>query len=415
MKNKLKIILAVGFAVLLSGCVGTPDAEGWRYGQKSEFLQILERDKYASICNQQTLYAHAKESRNSKLMTKMLVAYTTNLANGCINLPAFNAAQDARKSKKFSSTYVPYLQEVNVNTIKMQIKAGQTIEQILKPYVPEYHQFFDLVNAYNRLGNDSNISSANLHIIRLNIERIKLMKSGLGEHYALVNIPEFKVRLIEKEKTAVSMKIVVGKKHMQTPVFSEDLQYITLNPQWSVPDSIARNEVIPDLLKDPSYLKRKRMVMRKTYDLKSKKLTPSMVDLRAYVGGKGEVPFKFIEVPSKWNGLGRVKFIFPNRHSVYMHDTQSKHLFKRTVRTYSHGCVRLEKPVLMLNYLATNYTSKKPEEVKKMYDSLKTSHLALTKRLPVHTVYMTAYVAQDGRLHFYNDIYDFDKLQKLTF
>ena len=415
MKNTLKIIVAVGFTVLLSGCVDVPDAEGWRHNQKSEFLQILEKDKYASICNQQALYTHAKESRNSKLMMKMLVAYTTNLANGCINLPEFNAAQDARKSKKFSSTYVPYLQEVNVNTIKMQIKAGQTIEQILKPYIPEYHQFFDLVNAYNRLGNDSNISSANLHKIRLNIERIKLMKSGLGEHYALINIPEFKVRLIEKGKTAVSMKIVVGKKHMQTPIFSEDLQYITLNPQWSVPDSIARNEVIPDLLKDPSYLKRKRMVMRKTYDLKSKKLTPSMVDLRAYVGGEGEVPFKFIEVPSKRNGLGRVKFIFPNKHSVYMHDTQSKHLFKRTVRTYSHGCIRLEKPVLMLNYLTTNYTSEKPEEVKKMYDSLKTSRLELTKRLPVHTVYMTTYVAEDGRLHFYSDIYDFDKLQKLTF
>ena len=163
------------------------------------------------------------------------------------------------------------------------------------------------------------------------------MKPGLGDNYALVNIPEYTVRVIDTNGTAVAMAVVVGQRKMQTPVFSANLQYVTLNPQWGVPDSIARNEVIPDLLKDPNYLTKNRMVMRSSYDLNSEKLTPSSVNLKAYVGGKGHVPFKFIEVPSEKNGLGRVKFIFPNQHSVYMHDTQSKHLFKRKVRTYSHG------------------------------------------------------------------------------
>ena len=411
MKNKLKIILVVGFAVLLSGCVGTPDAEGWRSSQKSEFLNILETDKYASICNQRALYQKVKETRNSQLMSRLLINYTHNLANGCI----VNPSQPMKVGKKTVEGYGIYRQDVHDSNIRMQLKAGQTIEQILKPYIPEYNQFSCLIKSHAALKKDPNTSSTTLRKIRLNIERTKLMKPGLGQNYALVNIPEFVVRVIEDKKTAVSMAVVVGKRKMKTPIFSADLSYITLNPQWSVPDSIARNEVIPDLLKDPAYLTKKRMVMRSNYNLSSTKLSPEMVDLEAYVGGSGPVPFKFIEVPSKRNGLGRVKFIFPNQHSVYMHDTQSKHLFKRKVRTYSHGCVRLEKPAVMLDYVAKHYTSTSAADIKTKYNSLKTHYVKITKRLPVHTAYLTTYVDDCNTVLTFNDIYGFDKSQKLNF
>ncbi len=412
---KIKIVLAVVSAMVLSGCVGTPDSEGWRNAQKSEFLEILKVDKYASICNQQALYAKVKESENSKLMSKLLVAYTNNLANGCIDLQSFEASQEEKQENKIATHYETYLQDVKASSITMKLRAGQSIEKILKPYVPEYDQFFDLMRRYTLLKKDPNTSKRTLRKIRLNIERVKLMKPGLGQNYALVNVPEYVVRIIEDKKTAVAMAVVVGKRKMQTPIFSADLSYITLNPQWNVPDSIARNEVIPDLLKNPNYLTEKRMVMRSSYDLNSEELTPDSVDLEAYVGGKGPVPFKFIEVPSTKNGLGRVKFIFPNRHSVYMHDTQSKSLFKRKVRTYSHGCVRLDKPVAMLEHISKNYTSTSAEEIQEKYDSLKTHYVKITKRLPVHTAYFTTYVDECGDLLVFNDIYGFDKSQKLNF
>ncbi len=408
---KMRILLAIAFAILLSGCVGTPDSEGWRYGQKSEFLKILETDKYMSICNQQALYAKVKESENSKLMSKLLVAYTENLANGCI----VNASQKETIVGKKVTTFGTYPQKVSGSDIKMKLKAGHSIEQILKPYVPEYDQFSCLTRSYNTLKKDPSTSADTLRRIRLNIERVKLMKPGLGQNYALINIPEFVVRIIEGKKTAIAMGVVVGKRRMKTPVFSEDLSYITLNPQWSVPDSIARNEVIPDLLKDPNYLTKHRMVMRSSYDLNSKKLTPGSVDLKAYVGGKGPVPFKFIEVPSKKNGLGRVKFIFPNHHSVYMHDTQSKHLFKRKVRMYSHGCVRLEKPNVMLDHIAEHYTATSAEDIDKKYDSLKTHYVKITKRLPVHTAYFTTYMDDCNNLLVFPDVYGLDKSQQLNF
>ena len=390
---RIRIVLALLFAFILSGCVGTPDSEGWRSAQKSEFLKILETDKYMSICDQQALYAKVKQSRNSQLMSKLLIAYSENLANGCI----------------VNSTG-GYKQTVSSSDIKMQIKAGQSIEKILHPYVPEYKQFNELIAKY-KLVEDP----ASKRKIRMNIERVKMLKPGLGKTYALVNIPEYIIRVIEKDKESVNMRVVVGTNKNQTPIFSADLQYITLNPTWNVPDSIARNEIIPKTLRNPGYLKSHRLVIRKDYNLNSPALSFNSVNPRAYVGGKGYVPFKFIETPSNKNALGRVKFIFPNHHSVYMHDTPAKSLFKRKTRAYSHGCVRLHKPKDMLEFISKNYTAHDYADVTAKYDSRKTHYLKITKRLPVHTAYLTTYVDESGKLLSFSDVYGYDKSQQLNF
>ncbi len=401
-KHNFKILIPIIVAMILSGCVGTPDAEGWRYGQKRDFLEILKTDKYLSICNQQRLYQQVKSTKNSKLMSRLLVAYTENLANGCID-------------KRTLGEYGVYRQKVSESDIKRKLKAGETIEQILKPYIPDFRQFNALVGQYHLLKKDNNASAKLLHTLRLNIERVKLMKPGLGHTYALVNIPEYVIRIVEKDKIALTMKVIVGTRKNQTPIFSENLQYIVLNPTWNVPDSIARNEIIPKTLKNPGYLKSHRLVMRRDYDLTSPALSFNSVNARAYVGGEGPVPFKFIEVPSNRNALGRVKFIFPNRHSVYMHDTPTKYLFKRKVRSYSHGCVRLENPQHMLKHIATNYTAHEYKEVQVKYNSKKTHYLKINKLLPVHTAYLTAYVDDKGKLSLFNDIYSLDKSQRLNF
>ena len=399
---KTKIVLAAVFAVILAGCVGPRDAEGWSSTQKSQFMKILASDKYVSLCNQKPLYEKVRQSQNSRLMTQLLVNYTDNLANSCID-------------RSTLGDYGAYWQKVSASDIQRKLMAGQSIEKILKPYVPEYQQFKLLSAKYKALQRTPGASPQALHKVRMSIERIKLMKPGLGKTYALVNIPEFRVRIIENDKTSVSMKVITGKKKNQTPIFSENLQYIVLNPTWNVPDSIARNEVIPGLLKDPNYLKKHRLVMRRDYNLDSPALSPSSVNLRAYKGGKGDVPFKFIEVPSDKNALGRVKFIFPNHHSVYMHDTPTKYLFKRKVRAYSHGCIRLQDPKGMLKYLTEHYTNYSFEEAMEKYNSYKTQYMKIVKKLPVHTAYLTAYVEEDGTLKLFPDIYGFDTKQKLNF
>jgi len=415
MKKRLSSIIVVLSALLFVGCVDTPDKEGWHSAQKSEFLDILKTDKYLSICNSSTLYEKILKDSNSVLMSRMLVEYAKNLANSCIDLKRFNALQKARNNVHFSSKFTTYLQKVNVKAIAMQLKAGQSIEQILSPYIPDYHQFSALLEQYHNLSENSDASEALLHKIRMSIERLKLMKPSLGDKYVLVNIPEFKVRVIEDNNTSISMRVITGRKNKQTPIFAAELKYIVLNPTWNVPNSIARHEIISRVIKDPSYLKRHRLVVRRDYNIASPAVTFNAEVAKAYIGGKGDVPFKFIEVASGRNALGRVKFIFPNENSVYMHDTPAKRLFKRKIRAYSHGCIRLGEPKKMLDFITTNYTSTPMKQVNKEYRSRKTNYVSVTKKLPIHTAYLTAYVKEDGKLYVFNDIYRYDKLQKLNF
>jgi len=399
--------------LMISGCVGTPDKYGWKSNQKDEFVEILKKDDYLSICRDESLANEVISHENSAQMTQMLYKYANNLANGCIDIASFKQAQSARKNDKFKTHFEVYKQKVSMSDIQAKLKAGWSISQILNPYVPKYREWTRLSSAYKSLKNEDNVTNEFLYKLRLNVERVKLLKPNVGSNYALINIPEFKVRIIENGKTSLAMKVVVGKYNLQTPVFGEDLQYIVLNPQWNVPDSIARNEIIPKALRNPNYLKSHRMEIHRDFNLNSPKLSLSQVNAKDYVGGKGFVPFKFIEVPSKKNGLGRVKFLFPNHYSVYMHDTQSKYLFNRKVRMYSHGCIRLQKPNEMLKYIITHYTNTPWEKAIEMYDSLKTHYIHLTKRLPVHTAYFTIYIDDDGAIQEFKDIYDFDKLQHL--
>jgi hypothetical protein len=416
MKNRLMYVSVFIGLWLLSGCaeviVGDKD---WSFSQKQDFMDILDEDKYLSICDKQALYQEIKQTNSSKRMSEMLLAYIYNMENSCIDMGGFKTVQRQRKNNGIETSYTTYEKPINNGNIMLQLQAGVSIDEILAFYVPKNEQFSKLLNAYKVLSKLKTLEEPKLQKLRLNIERVKLMNNHLGEDYILVNIPEFMVRVKKAGETTLKFKIVVGKKHLQTPIFAEQLKYVTLNPQWSVPDSIARNEIIPALLKNSNYLKGHRMVVRKTYDLNSEKVSPSISDLKAYRGGKGHVPFKFIEVPSRSNALGRVKFIFPNAHSVYMHDTQMKKLFKHSVRSYSHGCVRLEKPNALLNYVTSHYTTKTLAEVDRWYKSMKTHYLKLSTKVMVHTVYMTAYIKSDGNLVMFDDIYSYDKYQKLNF
>lgn len=413
---KFKILFTMVIAIVLSGCVGTPDSEGWRYGQKSEFLSILKTDKYMSLCNQKALYKQVKSSGNTKLMTKLLVAYTNNLANSCINMKSFKASQRAKRARDIDTHFGINYQKVKASDIQMKLKAGQSIEQILQPYIPTTPQFKALIEKYNILVKSKDVKPEHLQKVRLNIERTKLMKAVIGTHYALVNIPEFQLRVIENGKTALKSRVIVGKTNMQTPIFSERMKYVQINPQWNVPDSIMRKSYIPKIKRNPGWVAAKGMEIHKdTYDLRSPKVNPASVDWSKYPrDGKGYIPYKLVQVPSLKNGLGRMKFIFPNRHAVYIHDTQAKSLFKRDRRAFSHGCIRLSKPKTLLKHVTAKYSGKSHETVQSWYKSRKTKHLSLNKPLYVHTAYFTAYVDETGTLKLFNDIYGYDKSQRLA-
>ena len=413
MKLRYALPLSLGAAFILSGCGGSGFlgiGGDWSSSQKDEFLQILQEDKYSSICDMQNMINQYQSTKDDKILSKILVKYTENLANGCIDQESFQRALDAKRAQGINTYYEFYNEYVNESDILEKLKKGNSVKSILEPYVPQMPQFFPLIDAYN-----SAISPVQKYKIKLNIERVKLLKPTGWDTYVLINVPEYKFRFFEHGQKRLEFKVVVGRPTWQTPIFSSTLKYITVHPTWNVPDNIARKEIIPAIIKDPSYLRRHNMVVKRDYAPDSPTVDPSKINWREYLKpewANRDLPYKIIEKSSSRNALGRVKFMFPNRFSVYMHDTNMKKLFAYPQRAYSHGCIRLEQPLRFLGHLSTFYTKQKFEEVGQILKTNKTKYVSLAQKIPVHIVYLTAYV-DNGVVNFFNDIYGFDKITKL--
>jgi len=401
--------------LLISGCTNLgPRPEGWSYSQQSALLHILETDKYASLCELKPTYEKYLQTKDPKLLNKLLVGYTQNLANSCIDVGAFKASQRAKKARKIKTHYEIVLQSAKASDIMLQLQSGKSIEDILKPYIPTSPQFKRLMNHYRTLRSKG--ESQALKKVKLNIERTKLMKPAAWDTYVLINVPEYKFRLFEHGSNIMEFAVVVGKRAWQTPIFSAILKYIVLNPAWNVPDNIAREELIPRLVRNPGLLKRKNMVVRRDYNIGSEAVDPKSVDWKLYLTKeykKKNLPYKLIQRSSSRNALGTVKFMFPNRFSVYMHDTQAKSLFKRKSRAYSHGCIRLAEPQKLLKHVSDHYTSHGFDAIQKRSSTKKTNYVNLKQDIPVRIAYFTAYVDEDGTLHFFDDVYGFDASQKM--
>ena len=417
----LKIITLISFTVIvITGCRGPHlgDANGWSDDQKAEFEQILSRDKYASLCNLTPLYQKYLQSGDTALLTKILIGYSRNLAKSCIDIDSFKAEMKKREDEKIHSHFDIIQRSYSSSTVISMLDDGYTIEEIMQKYAPKNPLFKKLSKIYGRHIGGRGLSSSNYRKLKLSVERTKLLTDdGWGERYALINVPEFEFRLVEHNRTTMKFPVVVGKKRWQTPIFSSTMTYIVLNPTWNVPDNIAKAEEIPKIIKNPRYLKKKNMVVYKNYDVDSKPVDPSTVPWKTLLSDKYKkrrLPYKIIEQPSKRNALGVVKFMFPNKFSVYMHDTPSKSYFKRSVRAYSHGCVRLSNPLGLLKHLSDNNITENMESIDKKFETKKMQYMTLKEKIPVHIVYLTAYPEENGRLKFFGDIYGFDKIQHLT-
>ena len=249
--------------------------------------------------------------------------------------------------------------------------------------------------------------------IRLNLERMRWLPRDLGEKYLLVNIPEFRLRMVENDAIKLSMNVVVGEKKHPTPIFSDKMSYVVLNPTWNIPHSITKKEIIPKLIKDPNYLASKGIDIYESWNPDSEKMnTKDIIDAFILEDVSSMPNFRITQSPSSENPLGRMKFMFPNKHAVYFHDTPAKSLFGNARRAYSHGCIRLAKPNELLSAIAQEDKSLNPERIDSILKNESEKALGLSKKIPVHIVYLTSWVDEEGQLQFREDIYNYDSIQK---
>jgi murein L,D-transpeptidase YcbB/YkuD len=245
-----------------------------------------------------------------------------------------------------------------------------------------------------------------IHQIELNLERWRWMPQAFEPYYVMVNIPAFELKVVDGGKTVKSMRAIVGREKRPTPVLSSRITYFELNPFWHVPSKIAREDLLPKIQEDPQYLVRQNFQVFDSWEENAPALDPRSIDWASL--SEDYFPFRLRQKPAPQNALGRVKFIFPNAFSVYIHDTPSRNLFIKASRDMSSGCVRVEKPLELASVLLNRQNWSR----KRLTEALASSErqvVILKKPVPVYLVYLTAWAEEDGEVHFREDIYGRDR------
>lgn len=233
--------------------------------------------------------------------------------------------------------------------------------------------------------------------IELNLERWRWLPRELGERYVLVNIPTFELEGYDGGLRTIHMRVVAGTAgETPTPVFAQPMTHVVFSPYWNVPPGIAREEVAPAAWHNRGYLARNNIEVLKG----SRVVNPAVVDL-------GDPALQFRQRPGAGNSLGRVKFLLPNPYNVYLHDTPSRKLFGEAQRDYSHGCVRLQRPFELAQWVlqGSGWTAAR---IRAAMDGGQEKHVPLPRPIPVYVAYFTAWIGDDGRVQFPPDVYRHD-------
>jgi murein L,D-transpeptidase YcbB/YkuD len=269
------------------------------------------------------------------------------------------------------------------------VSSSANVRETLRSLLPQHPEYAALKAALAAARNNGDAKHADL--IAANMERWRWLPRDLGNTYVMVNVPDYTLKVVNRGETVWSTRIVAGKPSSdhQTPLLSQTIKFITVNPTWNVPPSIIRNEYLPALQRDPSALAR----------------------LGLQVGQNKDGSIRIYQPPGARNALGRIRFNFPNKFLVYQHDTPQKHLFAKQTRAFSHGCMRVQNPeqyaqvLLSLSQPEENYTAAR---IRSMYGSDERT-INFKRPIPVYVTYQTAFVDEAGKLQTRADVYGHDK------
>ena len=262
-------------------------------------------------------------------------------------------------------------------------------------------------------GRLSNATRAELNVpverrveqLELNLERWRWLPEDLGRRHIIVNIAAFELDVMEDEQVVLTMRVVVGRPYDRTPVLSDTMRYLVLNPYWHVPRNIAATELLPKLRRDPSYLARYKMRVFPA-GAGAQEIDPTTVDWSTINAER--FPYQLRQDPGPRNALGRIKFMFLNKYHVYLHDTPSRPLFEETQRDFSHGCIRIQHPIELAEYLLRRNPRWTRDSILAALDDAADRSVALPEPMPIHLLYWTAWAEPDGTIEFRRDIHDRD-------
>ena len=335
-------------------------------------------------------------------------------------LPHMKFGFPAKFSPGMSHKDVPALRKLLVAL--GDLKAIKTGVEASELYDAELAQAVKAYQIRHGLGNDAIIGKATLarlstpipdrlKQIQLGLERLRWLPADVRGHYLIVNIPSFKLYGARAGEGLgqhdIQMNVVVGEAidGRNTPVFHSDMTMGTFRPYWNVPDGMAAREVVPDILRDPKFLEKNNMEIVPNFSLQATAMEPSKPNLDKVAAGALKVRQK----PGASNALGLVKFSFPNTNNVYLHSTPSKGLFNRDRRDFSHGCIRVQDPLKLAEWVLADNGDWPKDRIQSFMDGEVTKTINIKKPIPVYILYSTVMADPDGKVSFFEDIYGHDR------
>jgi L,D-transpeptidase YcbB len=240
--------------------------------------------------------------------------------------------------------------------------------------------------------------------IVINMERYRWLPEVPRDEYVSVTIPFFKMDVMKRDSVVMTMKAIVGKPERKTPVFNSDIHYLILNPTWTVPPTILRQDVLPAVKQNIGYLKRNKL---RVINKKGEEIDPADLPWASYT--HRNFPYQLRQDPGIGNSLGLIKFQFPSNHTIFLHDTNLPSLFSRNYRALSSGCIRIDHPFQLTSYIIRE-TAWSDEQVAKVINSGKTQTIILPKYVPIQIIYITVLVNKNNNVQFAEDIYGWDEV-----
>ena len=291
--------------------------------------------------------------------------------------------------------------------------ADGDLEKWVARVQPQHREYEALRQELLRTRKAADVSDEDRHarerVLALNMDRWRWMPDDLGAHHLFVNVPAFELRAREEDDDVMSMRVVVGQRgDNETPIFSGDIKTVVFSPTWNVPERIAREETLPAIRKDASYLERQQMDVFRQTRQGLQPVDPEDVDWDE-VGD--DERFTFRQRPGPGNALGHVKFLFPNPFDIYLHDTPSSAGFARASRALSHGCVRVSEPARLAEYVLRNQDTWDEATIADAMDAGRERHVKIARTLPVHIAYFTAWPDKSGAVTILKDVYGYDARQ----
>ena len=289
-----------------------------------------------------------------------------------------------------------------------------SIDSTYTEYLSNAIRAFQMSHGLDVDGNVGKATLADLNVpvedrinqLLVNMERHRWIRQDLGTHYIMVNIANYKLQVYRDTVLTMEKKVIVGKPFRKTPVFSSKMTYLVLNPYWTVPPTILFNDILPELKKNPGYLATKNIQVLDGYGSDAAILDPYTIDWSKL--SQNYFPYVLRQQPGPTNALGVVKFMFPNKYNIYIHDTPSKELFNRADRAFSSGCIRVEKPLELAEYLLASDHNWDKQKVQSTINSGEQETIILKKPINVHILYLTSWV-ENGQVHFRKDLYERDQ------